>query len=293
MPPGPDRGPEERPHMSDSSLRPILTTAVVTAVLTGAAVYAVTHMPAEQEVEAAAIAAPAPEAVPETAAAELTDAERENFRAEVRAYLMERPEVLLEAIQVLEDRQAADAAEAEVSMIRDNAEAIFNDGHSWVGGNPEGDITLVEFMDYRCGYCRKAFEEVEELVNADGNIRFVLKEFPILGEESVAASQLAIATQLAAGDEAYKRMHDALMVHSGGFDEVSVRRLLTSLDIEEEPVIEMLGSPEVTEVINANRALAQQLQITGTPTFVLPETMLRGYVPLAGMRSIVADLRAE
>ncbi|MBR9763507.1 MAG: DsbA family protein [Rhodobacteraceae bacterium] len=279
--------------MSDSSLRPILTTAVVTAVLTGAAVYAVTHMPAEQEVEAAAIAAPAPEAVPETAAAELTDAERENFRAEVRAYLMERPEVLLEAIQVLEDRQAADAAEAEVSMIRDNAEAIFNDGHSWVGGNPEGDITLVEFMDYRCGYCRKAFEEVEELVNADGNIRFVLKEFPILGEESVAASQLAIATQLAAGDEAYKRMHDALMVHSGGFDEVSVRRLLTSLDIEEEPVIEMLGSPEVTEVINANRALAQQLQITGTPTFVLPETMLRGYVPLAGMRSIVADLRAE
>ncbi|WP_010137437.1 DsbA family protein [Oceanicola sp. S124] len=273
--------------MSEKSLRPILTTAVVTAVLTGAAVYAVTHMPAETEIEAAAAGAAS------SASVELSAAERDSFRGEVRAYLMEHPEVLLEAIQVLEDRQAVEAAEAEVDMVRDNAEALFNDGVSWVGGNPEGDITLVEFMDYRCGYCRKAFEEVEELVATDGNIRFVLKEFPILGEESLAASQLAIATQLAAGDDAYKRMHDALMVHSGGFDEVTVRRLLSSLGIEEEPVIAMLGSPEVTEVINANRALAQKLQITGTPTFVMPETMLRGYVPLAGMRSIVAELRAE
>ncbi|PJE29922.1 Protein-disulfide isomerase [Pseudooceanicola antarcticus] len=266
-----------------SSLRPILTTAVVTAALTGAAFYAIDKMPTEPELNQAA----------EASAPGLTPSERESFRTEVRDYLMEHPEVLLEAIQVLEDRQAVEAAEAEVAMVRDNAEALFDDGFSWVGGNPEGDITLVEFMDYRCGYCRKAFEDVEELVATDGNIRFVLKEFPILGEESLAASQLAIATQLAAGDEAYKQMHDALMVHSGGFDEVSVRRLLSSLGIEEEPVIAMLGSPEVAEVINANRALAQKLEITGTPTFVLPETLLRGYVPLAGMRSIVADLRAE
>ena len=269
-----------------SSLRPILTTAVVTAALTGAVIYAVDHMPTEPEVTQAAEA-------PQAASPALTAPERESFRAEVRDYLMEHPEVLLEAIQVLEDRQAVEAAEAEVAMVRANADALFNDGFSWVGGNPDGDITLVEFMDYRCGYCRKAFEEVEQLVATDGNIRFVLKEFPILGEESLAASQLAIATQLAAGDEAYKQMHDALMAHTGGFDEVSVRRLLSSLGIEEEPVIAMLGSPEVTEVINANRALAQKLEITGTPTFVMPETMLRGYVPLAGMRSIVADLRAE
>ncbi|MGI3165642.1 DsbA family protein [Pseudooceanicola sp. 200-1SW] len=223
----------------------------------------------------------------------LTDPEREQFRAEVRAYLMEHPEVLLEAIQVLEDRQQQQAAMAEVSMIQQNAAEIFADGHSWVGGNPEGDITLVEFMDYRCGYCRKAFEEVEELVATDGNIRFVLKEFPILGEDSVAASRLAIATQITAGDEAYKAVHDALMSYSGGFDEVSMSRLLGSMQIDPAPVLAALQSAEVNAVINANRDLAQTLQISGTPTFVLGDTMLRGYVPLAGMQSIVAEMRQE
>ncbi|SLN46241.1 DSBA-like thioredoxin domain protein [Pseudooceanicola marinus] len=261
--------------------RPLLGAATTAALALGAALLPST-LPAP---------ALAQESVPGTTP--LTEPEREQFRAEVRAYLMEHPEVLLEAIQVLENRQQEQAAEAEVSMIEQNAEAIFNDDHSWVGGNPEGDITLVEFMDYRCGYCRKAFEEVEELVESDGNIRFVLKEFPILGEDSVAASRLAIATQITAGDEAYKTLHDALMTYSGGYDEVSATRLLSSLQIDPTPVLAELQSDEVNAVINANRALAQQLQITGTPTFIMEDTMLRGYVPLQGMRSIVADLRQE
>ncbi|MEH6776198.1 MAG: thioredoxin domain-containing protein, partial [Cereibacter changlensis] len=116
------------------------------------------------------------------AAQEMTDAERSAFRAEVRAYLVENPEVLIEAMTALEAKQQADQANNDLALLRDNAEEIFNDPASWAGGNLEGDITLVEFVDYRCGYCRKAHDEVAELVKSDGNIRFVLKEYPILGE---------------------------------------------------------------------------------------------------------------
>ena len=221
----------------------------------------------------------------------LTEAERDQFRAEVRAYLLDHPEVLMEAIQVLQDRQAQEQEAAQGDMITAHADAIFNDGYSWTGGNLDGDITLVEFTDYRCGYCRKAFEEVEELVKTDGKIRFVLKEFPILGDDSVAASRVAIATKLLAGDEAYKTLHDALMTYSGGYDDTSMTRLLNGLGLDADAILAARSDPRVAQEINANRTLAQTLQISGTPTFILPGTLLPGYVPLSGMRSIVAELR--
>jgi protein-disulfide isomerase len=149
------------------------------------------------------------------ATADLIDmdaAERDAFRAEVRAYLLENPEVLMEAIGVLEQRQAAAEGERDAMSVAANADALFNSAFDWVGGNPEGDVVLVEFMDYRCGFCRRAHPEVEDLVALDGNIRYVVKEFPILGEQSVLASQFAIATRIAHGDDAYGAMNDALMV---------------------------------------------------------------------------------
>ena len=103
---------------------------------------------------------------------QMTDAERAAFRDEVKQYLLENPEVITEAMQVLQDRQNQAAATQDQTFLSQNAEAIFKDPASWVGGNPSGDITIVEFMDYRCPYCRKAFSEVDDLVKTDGNIRF-------------------------------------------------------------------------------------------------------------------------
>ncbi|MBT8411781.1 MAG: thioredoxin domain-containing protein, partial [Octadecabacter sp.] len=103
----------------------------------------------------------------------LTDGERDAFRAEVRAYLLENPEVLMEAIGVLEQRQAEAETMRDVQLAQVNADALFNDGYSYVGGNPDGDIMMVEFMDYRCGFCRRAHPEVAELLAQDGNIRIV------------------------------------------------------------------------------------------------------------------------
>ncbi|MEO9463801.1 MAG: thioredoxin domain-containing protein, partial [Marinomonas sp.] len=134
----------------------------------------------------------------------MSDEERAIFRAEIRSYLLDNPQVIMEAVELLEQRNAAADAAHDMALVQNNTDALFDDGYSWVGGNPNGDITLVEFIDYRCGYCRKAFDEVEQLLENDGNIRLIVKEFPILGEDSVVSSRYAIAVKQTMGDEAYK-----------------------------------------------------------------------------------------
>ncbi|MBQ0748944.1 MAG: DsbA family protein [Roseovarius sp.] len=223
----------------------------------------------------------------------LTDAERTLLRAEIRDYLLANPEVIMEAVAVLEQREAQTQAQADSDLVKVNAEALFNDPSSWVGGNLEGDLTLVEFMDYRCSYCRRAFDDVKGLLAADGNIRFVIKEFPILGEESVLASRFAIATRQVAGDEAYKSVHDALMTYSGSMNETGFSRLADTLGLDATSIIAEMNSDAVTEVIAANHALGQRMQITGTPSFVLGDQMLRGYLPQDAMQRIADEIRAQ
>jgi protein-disulfide isomerase len=226
-------------------------------------------------------------------AGEMTEAERQAFRDEVRAYLLENPEVLIEAMDVLNAREQQAAVERDAQMLTQYHDAIFNDPASWVGGNPQGDVTIVEFMDYRCGYCRKAFSEVEELVNSDGNIRFVVKEFPILGEESMASARFAIAVLQLHGAETYKKAHDALIGLRGSPDAATLGALAGDLGLDPAPVLARMGSDEVTAVIAANHEIANQLAISGTPTFIMGDELLRGYVPLDAMKQMVAATRAD
>lgn len=221
----------------------------------------------------------------------MTDAERAAFGEEVRAYLMQNPQVIMEAVQQLEQQQQAQAAQEDLSLVQVNAEALFNDGYSFVGGNPDGDITLVEFMDYRCGYCRRAHAEVAQLLESDGNIRWIIKEFPILGEASVLSSRFAVATRQIAGDEAYEQVHDALMTFNQDITEDTLRRLGDSLALDTDAIITQMNSEDVTREISETRALAQRLKISGTPTFVLQDELLRGYLPLDQMQAIVEAKR--
>ncbi|WP_296424390.1 DsbA family protein [Yoonia sp.] len=223
----------------------------------------------------------------------MTPAEREAFRAEVRAYLLDNPEVLTEAIGVLQQREQQQQVGSDTALARAHADALFNDGHSFVGGNPDGDVTVVEFMDYRCGYCKRAFPEVEALIAGDTNIRYIIKEFPILGEQSVLASRFAIATQLVAGDAAYKDVHNILMEFRGDVTQQSLNRVGETLDLDMAEITAKMASDEVTAIIAENSALAQLLQITGTPTFVFDDQMVRGYVPGPDMERLVAQLRGE
>lgn len=221
----------------------------------------------------------------------MTDEERALFRAEVRAYLFENPEVIMQAVEILQNREAENQAQADIDLVTENADAIFNDGYSWVGGNPEGDIVLVEFLDYRCGYCKRAHGEVAELLETDGNIKLIVKELPILGDASVLASRFAIAVKQVAGGDSYKAVGDALMSFQGDITMPALTRLGNTFGLDMDAIEARMNSDEVTAEIAATRELAGVLAISGTPTFVMQDELLRGYLPLDQMQAIVADKR--
>ena len=223
----------------------------------------------------------------------MSDAERETFRAEIRAYLLENPEVIAEAIEVLQARQVADEAQADVKLVRANADDLFSDGYSFIGGNPDGDVTVVEFIDYRCGYCRKAHSQVEELLKSDGNIRYVVKEFPILGDQSVLASRFAIAALQTVGPAAYAKINAGFYESfRGDVTPETLTAFAASLGLDGAAIIAAMDAPEVTRVIEENHLLAQRMKISGTPTFVFGDQMLRGYAPLEHMRQLAEAARS-
>ncbi len=223
----------------------------------------------------------------------MTDAERDAFRNEIRDYLIENPEVLVEAFNALEARQAAEEEMADLELVSTYSEDIFEDSHSWVGGNPDGDVVVVEFLDYRCHFCQKAHAEVAELLNSDGNIRYIIKEFPILGEQSMIASRFALSTKLNIGDDAYAQVHDALMTMRGNMTPASLTAVAERFDLDADVILGGMEDEAITEIIQKNHALAQTLRINGTPTFVMGDQMVRGFLPLAGMQDMVTTIRAN
>lgn len=222
----------------------------------------------------------------------LTDDERNAFRDEVRAYLMDNPEVLMEAIGVLEQRQAEAQVQQDKDLVAVNADDIFNDGFSHVAGNPDGDYTIVEFVDYQCGYCRKAYEVLNDLLEKDGNIRLVLKEFPILSEASLMSAQFAISAQQQFGDDAYKKLHDELISVRGAVTEDRLIELADGLGLDGAAIAAGMNAPEVDRILKENRDLGKRLGITGTPAFVMKDTMARGFMELEQMEYIVSQGRA-
>ena len=224
--------------------------------------------------------------------ANMTDAEKAAFGDAVRDYIMANPGVLIEAVNSMEAQRLADEAKNDRVLVQTHNDAIFNDGHSWIGGNPQGDLTMVEFIDYRCGYCRKVAPEVDEVVAKDGNIRLILKEFPILGQESELASRYAISVKQTAGADAYKDAHDRLYAMRGNVTLESLGALAKDQGLDADAVIQRMNSEEVTAEIRANRQLAETMQIMGTPTFVIGPELLRG-IPSTGLGAAVEQIRAE
>jgi len=221
----------------------------------------------------------------------MTEVERDAFRAEVRAYLLEHPEVLMEAIEVLEARRAADTARADSALIASHGEQLFHDPNSWVGGNPDGDVTLVEFSDYRCGYCKKAHPELQELLERDPNVRLVVKEFPILGPESVSAARIATAA-LDLDPSKYGALNDALMSYGGQLTEAAAYQIASHAGYDIAALKQRAASAEIEARIADTYALARALGLQGTPSFVLGNQIIRGYLPVDRMLAAVAEARA-
>lgn len=225
--------------------------------------------------------------------ANMSDAEKEAFGAAVRAYLLDHPEVLSEVVDALHARQAEAQAQGDKAIVAANAAEIFADPASFVGGNPEGGLTVVEFLDYRCGYCRKAHADVAELVRSDGDIRYVVKEFPILGEESLLASRFAIAALQVLGADAYEKINAGFYESfRGDVTEETLTAFAASLGLDPAPIFARMNDPEVTAIIEANHLLAQRMDISGTPTFIIGDQVVRGFAPLEAMRQIVEEARS-
>lgn len=230
---------------------------------------------------------------PAPAQSDMTEAERAALHAEIRAYLLEHPQILREMVALLEEQAAAQTAERDRALIAEHGAAIFDDGYSYVGGNPEGDVTLVEFTDYQCGFCRRAHDGIKDMVAEDGDIRLIVKEFPILGPGSERAARAAVATLITEGPAAYARLNDVLMRAEGQFTGAGLERALDQAGVDAEAVRAAMQDDEVTRRIGETRALAETLGVSGTPTYVLGDRMIRGYLPREEMETLVAEARAE
>ena len=223
----------------------------------------------------------------------LTNADRKVLQKEIRRYILENPDIIFEAADIVRKREAALELQEDEELIQSNFNEIFYDNYSYVGGNPDGDITIVEFVDYKCGYCRKAAELVRELIAKDDNIRFVVKEFPILGEASLVSSKFAIAVKNIGGPEKYKVAHDILLALTAEPTEIYLRRIAKELELNPEELFEAMQSDLVAQEIDQTGELAQKLQISGTPTFILGDQFLRGFVPLEILSKAIHSERTK
>jgi protein-disulfide isomerase len=193
----------------------------------------------------------------------------------VREYLLANPEILLEVQSALEAKMKAEQAAASQQAIANSADKLFHQASDGFVGNPDGDVTIVEFFDYNCGYCKRALSDMEALVAKDKNLRFVLKEFPILGPDSHAAHVVSKAFQKLE-PEKYGEFHRRLLGGQGRANEETAIRIALELGADEAALREAMKDPAIEASFSETYQLASQLQISGTPSYVLGNEVVYG-----------------
>jgi protein-disulfide isomerase len=203
------------------------------------------------------------------------DIDRGQIEAVVYDYLVSNPEVMLDIQAALDQREQERRAVAQRNIISEQAEELFNAGFDGVIGNPEGDVTIVEFFDYNCGFCKRAMADMDRVIAADPDVRFVLKEFPILGPDSQAAHVVSMAFQ-AISPENYGDFHRDLMNVEGRANEAAAIRIALEHGAEEEELRQAMQDPAIMEAFERTYTLANRLQVTGTPSYVIGEEVVFG-----------------
>jgi len=212
------------------------------------------------------------------------------FGEKVRAYLLQNPQVIREAIEVLTANEQRDKANQSAVALSSAIKELEEDGYSYVAGNPDGDVTIVEFFDYRCGYCKRSFPDLMKTVEDDGNVRLVLKEFPILGEQSILAAQAVMASQL---QGKYEPFHKILMQARGGLTMDRINEYAMQVGIDTARLVVDMKSDEIRNNIRKTYTLANALGITGTPAFVIGGKLAPGAIPAQRMKMMIAEARSQ
>ena len=216
------------------------------------------------------------------AAADISDGDRAAFNKMIEEYIRANPEVVREALISLAEREERDRRQEAMAILRDDA-------GDPVLGNPDGSFVVYEFSDYNCGYCKRVFEPLMELIGEDGDIRLVVKEFPILSQSSMLAAQAGIAAQ---AQGIFPEFHIAMMTSRGAITMDSILEAAKAAGADLNRLQADMNSPEVATILDRTRLAAQQLEISGTPGLVIGLQVIPGAISIEQMREIIAAERA-
>ena len=225
------------------------------------------------------------------AAESLSDAQRQAVEALIERYIEENPGKIVESVRAWNRRQEEarrDEASANLVALRDE---ILTDPASPVAGNPDGDVTIVEFFDYRCGYCKRSLDVLLQAAEEDANVRLVFKEFPILSPQSTRAAQAALTARRQDAD-AYLPFHVALMGARGAFEDEQIFDIAAESGLDVARLEKDMAAPEIAAQIAAVAALAESLDIAGTPAFIVGGEIYRGAIDLDTLGGAIAAARA-
>ncbi len=222
--------------------------------------------------------------------AALSRVDRDAVERIIRDYLRDNPDVVIDAIRTYQARQAT-IEQAQAAARLDGArEALERDPATPVAGNPDGDVTIVEFFDYRCGYCAKVLPAIQALIAADPGIRYVFKEYPILGPDSVIAARASLAVWRLA-PERYMDFHRALLSTRGSLNEARILKLADSLGLDVPALKTTMAEGWVEAAIQANYQLGRSLNINGTPAFIVGDEVIPGAIGLEQLQELVKQAR--
>ena len=217
-----------------------------------------------------------------------TPDQRKDIEGIIHDYLLKHPDVMLDVLQAAEDKIKSDSHDKAAQALKDHWRELLNDPDSPVAGNPQGDVTVVEFFDYRCPYCKQVEPALEALLGDDRKLRFVYKEFPVLGPASTTASRVALAARK---QGKYDAFHREMMALKGQIDEAAIFKVAGSVGLDIDRLKRDMAAPEIGRMLKDNTSLAEALQIRGTPGFVIGDEIVPGAVDLVTLKEMIADVR--
>jgi protein-disulfide isomerase len=232
-------------------------------------------------------------AVPQASYAdEFSTSQRGEVERIVREYLVAHPEVIQDAMAELEKRQSAAEAEKHKTAVKQYSEALFSSPRQVVLGNPDGNVTFVEFFDYNCGYCKRAMGDMLALMKDDPNLKVVLKEFPVLGPGSVEAAQVAVAVRMQdKSGKKYLEFHQKLLGGRGQVDKARALAVAKDIGLDMGRLDKDLASAEVKTTLQESFKLAEALGLNGTPSYVIGEDVVVGAVGLDALKEKINTSR--
>ena len=226
----------------------------------------------------------------ELAAGPVLTGDKATLGKSIREYLIANPEVLVEAMQELERKQDSQQSSQAQKAIQENRSALLSDPETPIAGNPDGDVTIVEFSDYQCPYCKRAHTAVKSVLAADSQVKLVFKDLPILGEPSRIAAFAALAAR---AQNKHLAFHDALMESNGKLDRARIMEIAGSVGLDVAKLQKDMDDPKLKEIIERNMALASALGVRGTPAFVIGNQFVPGAVDADTLKRMINDVRTK